>query len=101
MGHLLKVVTCAFQLILVALQACFLEHNTVWNTYRNRGYWKDIDSQRAFFDQLAIKLNIQKLDQWYTVRASTVINAGGYFLNRYYNGSMIEGKKISVKTHLD
>jgi hypothetical protein len=72
----------------------------VWQSYapRNakpRDFWKDISNQRSFFDQLAIKLNIEKASDWYRVTAQEVVNAGGHFISLYYNSSLIKGKEFS------
>jgi hypothetical protein len=58
------------------------------------GYWNDIENQREFFDELAEKLNIQKPEDWYSVRVDTVRQHGGSFLVNQYNNSLIRGKVI-------
>ena len=55
-------------------------------------YWKDKDNQKKFFDQLAIKWNIQKPEDWYKVTTEMVSKEGGRsFIDRYYGGSMRQG----------
>jgi hypothetical protein len=51
------------------------------------GYWEDIQNQKIFFDQLAIKWNIQKLEDWNKITRVMLLKEGGNFINRYYNGS--------------
>jgi hypothetical protein len=55
-------------------------------------YWKDTKNQRAFFDQLAVKLNIQSLEDWDKVTPARVQQEeGASFISRYYNGSLRQG----------
>jgi hypothetical protein len=63
----------------------------VWKDYKPHGHWKDIRNQRAFFDQLAIKLNIKKPEDWYVVKTQTVLDEGGNFIISYYNSTLILG----------
>jgi hypothetical protein len=55
------------------------------------GYWKSIENQKAFFDELAIKWNIQKVDDWNNVSTAMVLKEGGNFLTHYYHGSVRRG----------
>jgi hypothetical protein len=55
--------------------------------------WKDTKNQKTFFDQLATKWNIQKLDDWNKVTTSMVVKEGGSFINSYYNSSLQKGTK--------
>jgi hypothetical protein len=57
-------------------------------TKRPVGYWKDKQNQKAFFDQLAVKWNIQKLEDWNKVTNEMVLKEGGSFIDRYYKGSL-------------
>jgi hypothetical protein len=80
---------------LIALQAVYPEHKEIWkDVLLQRGYWQDIVHQRKFFDQLAIKLQIQKPEDWYNVHWKTVVNEGGSFVARYYNASLVQGTKV-------
>jgi hypothetical protein len=56
-----------------------------------RGHWKDKENQKEFFDQLAIKWNIQKPEDWNKVTNKMVLKEGGRFIDRYYNGSLQQG----------
>jgi hypothetical protein len=53
--------------------------------------WKDINNQRSFFDQLAIKLNVKTPEDWSKVMHKTVLQEGGTFVNNYYKGSLLRG----------
>jgi hypothetical protein len=59
-------------------------------------YWKDKANQKAFFDQVAIKWNIQKPEDWYKVTKEMAFMEGGRFIGTYYNGSLIKGKVIII-----
>jgi hypothetical protein len=55
------------------------------------GYWHDKKHQKAFFDQMAIKLNIKTPEDWNKVTTAVVKKEGGHFVSRFYNSSMIQG----------
>jgi hypothetical protein len=57
----------------------------------SRGYWINPDHQREFFDQLAVKLNIKKVEDWYTVSSGLVKKYGGHSLMAHYGGSISKG----------
>jgi hypothetical protein len=62
-----------------------------------RGYWKDKQNQKEFFDQLAIKWNIQNPEDWNKVTREMVYKEGGRdFLNTFYNGSLQQGNQRIV-----
>jgi hypothetical protein len=87
----------------IALQASYPEHDHVWEDIavvghsriqqRNKphGYWNDINNQRQFFDQLAEKLGVQRLEDWYEVDHSIVLKEGP-FISKQYNRSVLRGK---------
>jgi hypothetical protein len=54
------------------------------------GYWKDKKNQKELFDQLAIKLNIQKPEDWHQVTPA-MVSEGRSFLSAYYNDSVKQG----------
>jgi hypothetical protein len=58
---------------------------------KGKGHWSDKHHQKEFFDKLAIKLNIKKLDDWNNVTKSMVVKEGGHFINSYYNSSLTKG----------
>jgi hypothetical protein len=60
--------------------------------FKPKGYWRDIKNQRAFFDQLAKKLDISKPADWYHISAETVQKLGGAFVHYQYNDSLVKGK---------
>jgi hypothetical protein len=62
-----------------------------YTTKQPRGYWKAKENQKEFFDQLAIKWNIQKLEDWNKVTNGMVLNEGGNFIKNYYNSSLQQG----------
>jgi hypothetical protein len=65
-----------------------------------RGYWNDKGNQKAFFDRLASKLNIQKLEDWNIVTLSQVVEEGGSFVTYHYNSSVKQGKECLTMTNL-
>jgi hypothetical protein len=78
-----------------ALQSVYPEHSKIWKEYKGKGYWKDLQNQRAFFDSLAVKLNIQKPEDWYNIQGSSLWKEkGGHFIKNHYNSSLIAGKTI-------
>jgi hypothetical protein len=70
-----------------ALQAVYPELQ--WQS--SGSYWKHISNQKLFFDQLAIKLNIQQPEDWYRVSKATILREGGQFIVNYYSSSPIKG----------
>jgi hypothetical protein len=75
--------------IFKALQALYLVSAPV--AKKPPGYWKDKENQKKFFDQLAIKRNIQTMDDWNQVTTDVVVKEGGSFIDYYYNGSLQQG----------
>jgi hypothetical protein len=59
-----------------------------------KGYWKDINNQRAFFDEMASKHNLHNPRDWAAVSWETLLKEGGYFVSQYYKGSLLKGKLI-------
>jgi hypothetical protein len=59
-----------------------------------KGHWTYKKNQKAFFDQLAIKWNIQKTEDWNKVTKDMILKEGGSFITNYYNGSLRQGKTI-------
>ncbi len=55
------------------------------------GYWRNLQNQRAFLDNLASSWNITKPEDWYKVNANSVIQKGGWFIKHYYNASLLRG----------
>jgi hypothetical protein len=65
-----------------------------------QGYWKDKENQKAFFDQLAIKWNIQNPDDWNKVTREMVVKEGGGFIKWNYN-SLQQGTNAFCVIHSD
>jgi hypothetical protein len=64
--------------------------------YKPPGYWKNLDNQRAFFDRLATKLNIQKPEDWMNVSHYDVMQERGFFIKTYYNSSVVKGSMLYI-----
>jgi hypothetical protein len=77
-----------------ALQAVYSDYKP---NLKSRGYWKEKENQRKFFDELAIKWNIQKRDDWSKVNFDMVLKEGGYFIGKYYHSSLQQGTTMSWK----
>jgi hypothetical protein len=43
-------------------------------------YWRDISEQRRFLDEIAIKLKLKNLDEWYDVGPFKFTNVAGMIL---------------------
>jgi hypothetical protein len=80
----------------LALQAVYPEFTPAEWKSKPRGYWKDKENQKAFFEQLASKLNIQKPEDWHLVTKQTIKDEGGSFVDKYYNYSLVKGKTYSL-----
>jgi hypothetical protein len=74
------------------LRSVYPELKAVFQEPKVLGYWKDVGHQRTFMDQLAVKLNIQKPEEWYNVTCNTVYQEGAWFVQMYYGGSLLQGK---------
>jgi hypothetical protein len=57
-------------------------------------YWKDKQNQKEFFDQLAIKWNIQTPNDWNKVTQKMLYKEGGHFIRKYYNNSPQRGTDL-------
>jgi hypothetical protein len=89
------------ELTFVALQSIYPEHKSIWEAKRPHGYWKDIGNQRAFLERIAKKYDVQKPEDWYKIQAKGLLKEdGGYLINAYYNGSLVQGNSsyISLNT---
>ena len=58
---------------------------TKFVTKKTAGYWKEKHNQKEFFDQLAVKWNIQKPEDWNKVTKEMVLKEGGNFIHVHYN----------------
>ena len=79
-----------------ALQAIYPDYIP---TSKPRGYWKDLQNQKAFFDQLAIKWNIQKLEDWNNFTQEMACKEGS-FISKYYNSSLQKGIDVRSRVML-
>jgi hypothetical protein len=80
-------------LIILALQAFYPDYVP---PERPLGYWKDKKNQKAFFDQLAIKYNIQKPEDWHKITREMALKEGGSFITKHYNGSLRKGTNVHL-----
>jgi hypothetical protein len=56
-----------------------------------------LQTQRNFFDTLAIKWNIRTPQEWNNVSYSaTLKEKGSSFINQYYKGSIVRGMSIDI-----
>jgi hypothetical protein len=78
--------------IFKALQAVYPDYIPTTKPF---GYWKDKGNQKKFFDQFAIKWNIQTPEDWNKVTNQMVAKEGGNFIYSYYNGSLQLGNNLS------
>jgi hypothetical protein len=80
-------------LIIIALSTLYPEVKWVGKEVKPRHYWSNIETQRTFFDKLAIKLNITKPEEWFGVSCKDVLREGGTFITRLYRSSVVRGKE--------
>jgi hypothetical protein len=78
------------------LKAVYPEHPWEASRFAKRAnnYWKDKANQKAFLDELAVKLNVKKPEDWYSVVTSQIEKNGGVSLLRYYRGSFRRGNGV-------
>ena len=63
---------------------CFLSYNS-------NEYFKSIEKQREFMQEVYVKLNLSSLDDWLKVTRNVIIKHGGKSLIRYYyNNDMVQ-----------
>jgi hypothetical protein len=78
-------------LICLALQAVYPEYMAERKS-KPAGYWTDKQRQKEFFDRLAVKLNIKKLEDWNRVTTAQVFEEEGWhFITSHYNSSWKKG----------
>jgi hypothetical protein len=86
---------------LLALRTVYPEYNwgpltpehfkSTQSTRLPKGFWKDVKNQRAFVEELASKLGITQLDDWYKVTTRQFVQHGGGWLTNFYKGSLKKG----------
>jgi hypothetical protein len=66
-------------------------------TEKELSHWNDRNTQKDFFDRLAVKLGVDttKPEQWNRVTKFNVIKRGGWGVLQHYNGSLNEALKAS------
>jgi hypothetical protein len=74
--------------IYIALQAIYPDYVP---TAKPMGYWKNKENQKKFLDQLAVKWNIRKPEDWHYVTVEMVLKEGGNFIISQYSGSLQRG----------
>eukprot|EP01114_Cavostelium_apophysatum_P021704 TRINITY_DN7644_c0_g1_i1.p1 TRINITY_DN7644_c0_g1~~TRINITY_DN7644_c0_g1_i1.p1 ORF type:complete len:421 (-),score=51.35 TRINITY_DN7644_c0_g1_i1:63-1325(-) len=74
-----------------ALTSVYPDHPwVIWKFQQvPRKFWTDQANQRTYFDLLAKQLNLKTWEDWYTVKASDIINSGGGAILAQYNRSLI------------
>jgi hypothetical protein len=78
-----------------ALQTIYPEHKwEMWKFKQSpKHYWDDIKNQRIFFDSVAKKLGIEKMEDWYTVKNRDVRDLKVDGVLSRYRGSLIRALK--------
>jgi hypothetical protein len=67
------------------LKVIYPEHH--WQNFSPKtSRWNDVKVQREFLENLGKELGISKLEDWNNVSSKTVMDAGGWFIRRYYRG---------------
>jgi hypothetical protein len=63
----------------VALQAVYPDHPWAPDLFsmKPKGYWKNMEHVRSFFEKLSAKQGFQSLDDWYKLTKASVLAAGG------------------------
>ena len=60
-----------------------------------KGHWNDSKNQQQYFDFLSKELGIQKLEDWYRIDPSQLIEKGGSsMLKEYFGGSLPKALKL-------
>jgi hypothetical protein len=88
---------CIYKVTFLALASVYPEHK--WNatkTHKPSKYWKDINSQRNYFDNLAVKFRIHEPSDWYSMSTAVVKKMGGTFISRSYGGSLLKGTTSTI-----
>lgn len=67
-----------------AVEECFPDIGGISLKTRPKDYWKDIQNQRQFFNDLGKKLNIENVDDWNQVSSSTIMEHRGWWIFNEY-----------------
>ncbi len=62
-----------------ALTSVYPEHKFNGWQFQNvsKGYWQNVDNQREYMGWLGAQLKVEKMEDWYKIRARDVIPHGG------------------------
>jgi hypothetical protein len=55
------------------------------------GFWKKLENQRKFLDQVAREMGIQTVQDWYHIKKEDIIERGGRGLLHHYKYSLAKG----------
>jgi hypothetical protein len=99
-GSLIKGAEFSYRnLLAIALQHLYPSYNLTHTERANYGYLKDVNNQRALFDELGNKLGVKKLEDWYKVSRAEVLGIGqgeALFVLESYGGSLATGIWFNV-----
>lgn len=72
------------------LAAVYSEHPWDLSRFSSKphGYWKSMENQQRFMNELSLKLHLPDLDGWYSVPLKKISSAGGGTLLNVYGGSL-------------
>lgn len=65
----------------------------------NLGFWTNKHNQKIFFERIAKKLNVNKVDDWYTISTSQIKNLGGSSLISFYGHSLFKALSSIYTTY--
>ena len=84
--------------VMKALQIAYPE--VVWKFHQvSSSFWEDIANIRAFFDWLGKDIGISKMEDWYKVRISQIVDRGaGPLLSAHFEDSLVEALQIAYPT---
>jgi hypothetical protein len=71
-----------------------------WKTkYKSRSYWKSLDNQRVFLNQIRSSLGMKNLNDWKNIFNVQFYKAGAGILLDMYGGSFIKVLKTLYPNH--
>jgi hypothetical protein len=68
--------------------------SSMFQSVKKYGDLVSTNNQRKVFDSIAIKLKIQKMEDWYSVTANDIKQNGGSTILNYYNNSLRKGANL-------
>jgi hypothetical protein len=70
-----------------------------WLPVHGHGYWKDVQNQRNFFENVREQLGLS-IDDLYTTPKDTLMKAGAAsFIVKYYNGNLKKGSEATFVSY--